>query len=144
MPPKHYKTLTIRREVFKRLEEFAKSKGVSISDAIVLLLEYVDIYSKLEYLLQKEVCISKGSSPDKPQTEVHTSDESMIKTSVANIEPNGVQKNTIVKCIKRSKMRYPLESYISLFKHKGVLVDWWDDDQVCFELKSKDDQIEAL
>jgi len=47
MPPKHYKTLTIRREVFKRLEEFAKSKGVSISDAIVLLLEYVDIYSKL-------------------------------------------------------------------------------------------------
>jgi len=91
-----------------------------------------------------EVCISKGSSPDKPQTEVHTSDESMIKTSVANIEPNGVQKNTIVKCIKRSKMRYPLESYISLFKHKGVLVDWWDDDQVCFELKSKDDQIEAL
>jgi len=84
MPPKHYKTLTIRREVFKRLEEFAKSKGVSISDAIVLLLEYVDIYSKLEYLLQKEVCISKGSCPDKPQTEVHTSDESMIKTSVAN------------------------------------------------------------
>jgi predicted CopG family antitoxin len=49
MPPKGYRHLSIREEVFKRLEEFAKSKGVSsLSDAIALLLDYADIYSKLE------------------------------------------------------------------------------------------------
>jgi hypothetical protein len=56
MPPKGYRHLSIKEEVYRRLEEFAKSKGLaSVSDALVLLLEYADIYSKLEYILQKGV-----------------------------------------------------------------------------------------
>jgi hypothetical protein len=34
-------------------------------------------------------------------------------------------------------MKYPLESYINIYKSKGILVDWWEegDSKVCFELK---------
>lgn len=56
MPPKGYKHLSVKEEVYRRLEELARSKGLSsVSDAVVLLLEYSDIYSKLEYILQRGV-----------------------------------------------------------------------------------------
>ncbi len=77
MPPKGYRHLSIREEVFRRLEEFAKSKGLSsLSDAIALLLEYADIYSKLEYLLQTRVYTPNQSSSDLPQSGVYTLSES--------------------------------------------------------------------
>jgi hypothetical protein len=58
MPPKGYRHLSIREEVYKRLEEFAKSRGLPrTADAIAVLLDYADIYSKIEYLLQKGVSL---------------------------------------------------------------------------------------
>jgi hypothetical protein len=65
MPPKGYRHLSVKEEVYRRLKEFARSKGLSsVNDAVVLLLEYSDIYSKLEYIPQKGV-------GNLPQTEVN-------------------------------------------------------------------------
>jgi len=56
MPPKGYRHVSLREEVYRRLEEFMRSKGLSsINDAIAMLLEYADIYSSLEYLLRTGV-----------------------------------------------------------------------------------------
>ena len=53
MPPRGYRHLSVREDVYARLEEFARSRGLaSPADAIPLLLEYADIYSRLEHLLQ--------------------------------------------------------------------------------------------
>jgi hypothetical protein len=70
MPPKGYRHMSVREEVYERLEEFARSKGLSsANDALVLLLEFAGIYSKLEYILQSGVStlpqsgVSQGSRP---------------------------------------------------------------------------------
>jgi hypothetical protein len=56
VPPKGYRHLSVREDVYRRLEEFARSKGLARPvDALLLLLEYADIYSKLEYILQVRV-----------------------------------------------------------------------------------------
>jgi hypothetical protein len=157
MPPKGYRHLSLREEVFKRLEEFAKSRGLSsLSDAVALLLDYADIYSKLEHLLQARVYTPDKSSsglpqagvvtpseskPDLPQTGVATPDKSSSETAnTANpsTAPSTAQGNTVVKCYEKSKMRYPVESNIAYFKSRGALVDWWEEgeDRVCFELKT--------
>jgi len=48
-------TISIKKEIKKRLDEFMKMKGLSSSnDAIALLLDYVDIYSKIENMLQNK------------------------------------------------------------------------------------------
>ena len=35
-------------------------------------------------------------------------------------------------------MKHPLETYITLYKSKGILVDWWEEgeDKICFELNT--------
>ena len=53
MPPRGYRHLSVREDVYVRLEEFARSRGLaSPADAIPLLLEYADIHSRLDSLLQ--------------------------------------------------------------------------------------------
>jgi hypothetical protein len=157
MPPKGYRHLSLREEVFKRLEEFARSKGLaSLSDAIALLLDYTDIYSKLEYLLQTRVYTPDKSSSGLPQAGVHTPNESksdLLQTGVATPDKSSsetanatnpstttsvAQGETVVRCYEKSKMKYSVESNIAYFRSKGLLVDWWDegDDRVCFELKT--------
>jgi hypothetical protein len=74
MPPKGYRHLSIKEEVYRRLEEFASSKGLSsVNDAVVLLLEYSDIYSKLEYILQNGV-------------------SNLLQNGVSNLLQNGVNQ----------------------------------------------------
>lgn len=56
MSPKSHKYLRVSGEVYEKLREIARSKGlVSVADAIPLLLEYEDIHSKLERTLQTRV-----------------------------------------------------------------------------------------
>jgi hypothetical protein len=56
MSPKGHKYLRVSGEVYGKLREIARSKGlVSAADAIPLLLEYEDIHSKLEHTLQTRV-----------------------------------------------------------------------------------------
>jgi len=63
MPPKQYRSVSIREDVYRELELFAKSKGLgSVSDAIRLLLEYRDIYSKIEELVKSFVKSSSSSA----------------------------------------------------------------------------------
>jgi len=77
MPSKGYRHLSIREEVYERLEEFTVRKGLSTTaDAIAVLLDYADIYSKIEYLLQKGVSL--------PQTGVkETQGDSANQCSIA-------------------------------------------------------------
>jgi hypothetical protein len=54
--PKGHKYLRVSGEVYGKLREIARSKGlVSAADAIPLLLEYEDIHSKLEHTLQTRI-----------------------------------------------------------------------------------------
>jgi hypothetical protein len=107
-----------------------------------LLLEYADIYSKLEHLLQTRVYTPSESKSDLPQTGVATPDRSSSETAstTPSTQPNTVQNKTVVKCFPKAKMKYSLESYVMLFKSRGILIDWWeeDEDKVCFELKEKE------
>lgn len=58
MPPKGYRSITVREDIIKRLDEIVSQKGFSsLNDAIVFLLdrynEFTVIYSKLTDLLSK-------------------------------------------------------------------------------------------
>jgi hypothetical protein len=49
-------TISVKKEIKKRLDEFMKMKGLSSSnDAIVFLLDYIDIYSKIENMLKNKL-----------------------------------------------------------------------------------------
>jgi hypothetical protein len=72
----------------------------------------------------------------------YTPDKSSLETANAtnpSTTPSIAQGNTVVKCYVKTKMKYSLQSYIALFKSKGILVDWWEeeDNKVCFELKKQ-------
>ncbi len=63
MPPRGYRHVSLREEVYRELEELRKEKGLSsINDAVRLLLEYRRIYLKLRELLGSlRTCASPGS-----------------------------------------------------------------------------------
>jgi hypothetical protein len=83
MPPKGYRHLSVKEEVYRRLEEFAERKGLSsVADALVVLLDYADIYSKIEYILQKGVSL--------PQTGVREALSSLTNTASTSVS-SGVQ-----------------------------------------------------
>jgi|LAFR01.1.fsa_nt_gi hypothetical protein len=49
-------TISVKKEIKKRLDEFMKMKGLSSSnDAIAFLLDYIDIYSKIENMLKNKL-----------------------------------------------------------------------------------------
>jgi len=65
MPPKGYKHITLRKEIYDKLDKIRNERGLSsINDVIVLLLDHYDIYSKLEYILRSGVRL--------PQSGVYT------------------------------------------------------------------------
>ena len=52
MPPKGYKLVSIREDVYRKIEEFKSSNNLpSISDAIDMLLRYRDIHSAIKSLI---------------------------------------------------------------------------------------------
>jgi len=49
-------TISVKKEIKKKLDEFMKKKGLSSSnDAIAFLLDYIDIYSKIENMLKNKL-----------------------------------------------------------------------------------------
>ena len=98
MPPKGYRHLSVREEVYKRLEEFARSKGLSsIADALVVLLDYADIYSKIEYILQKGVSL--------PQTGVREAQsDHTTQGSVEDKQHVAKGKRSAFEVLKRQKV----------------------------------------
>jgi hypothetical protein len=55
-PPGGRRSLTVGEDVYRRLEEFARGRGLSSpADAIPLLLDYADIHSRLDSLLQARI-----------------------------------------------------------------------------------------
>jgi hypothetical protein len=90
VPPKGYRHISIREEVYNELRKFAEEMGLtSINDAIRLLLEYRNIYSKLEYILQSGVYTpDRGKEPSGkdqlPQTGVYTPNRSKEEGTRSN------------------------------------------------------------
>lgn len=70
-PPGGRRSLAVGEDVYRRLEEFARSRGLaSPADAIPLLLDYADIHSKLDSLLQariKELLQAGATQPPQAQ-----------------------------------------------------------------------------
>ena len=139
MPPKGYRHLSVKEEVYRRLEEFARSKGLtSVSDALVLLLDFSDIYSKLEYILQRGVSLPQSgvtsagnvtSISGNTTTGAGNSRAEKTTTSKTKQEKSGGH----VWCRKKSEIRN-LEGYLNWVKRAYGLVDWWDEgDKYCFE-----------
>jgi hypothetical protein len=158
MPPRGYRHLSIREEVYRRLEEFAKSKGLAYpADAIPLLLEYADIYSKLEYLLQVRV-------KDLLQTGVITSTASKATTSsgntplpatVAEKEQPKEKRRVIVFTLEWARQkgisteeymaRKEKEGYICNETSKKVYCIWREDiEQLVVELNSSNARMGEL
>jgi len=127
MPPKGYRHLSVKEEVYRRLEEFARSKGLtSVSDALVLLLDFSDIYSKLEYILQKGVS-------NLLQTGVNQS-QSPIDTSVRS-NPNNPKHYILCLSPQEVKKIRNFEAYKVWVDKNFTLHRWWreEDGRVCFE-----------
>ena len=139
MPPRGYRHLSIREEVYRKLEEFAKSKGLAYpTDAIPLLLEYADIYSKLEYLLQVRV-------KDLLQTGAVTNTASK---AVATDKATGTANSSTQVgegyewCRSKAKIRN-LQNFLKWVDDSFGLIDWWEeDDKVCFETRRKPAKID--
>jgi ribosomal protein L17 len=113
MPPRGYRHLSIREEVYRKLEEFAKSKGLAYpADAIPLLLEYADIYSKLEYLLQVRV-------KDLLQTGVITSTASKATTSSGNTPP----PTTVAEKEQPKERRRVIVFTLEWARQKGINIE---------------------
>jgi hypothetical protein len=133
MPPKGYRHLSIKEDVYRRLEEFTKRKGLStIVDAIVVLLDYADIYSKLEYLLQKGVNLPQtGVREDQGNrnTEGNTRSKQHVTRSgkKSAIE---VLREVKVRCISEMRSARNPEAIIEKMKAGGAVVVRTDED-VC-------------
>jgi len=144
MPPKGYRHLSLREEVYRRLEIFAKERGVSsMTDAIVLLLEYADIYSKIEYILRKEVAVSQNRVAEEMSqpSVVKTSDEELeeIEKILSAVPEDEVSKprqpSERTFCKKKSELK-KVENYIKFLQSSGVLIKWWEEpDRYCFTVR---------
>jgi len=83
VPPKGYRHVSLKEEVYARLVEFMDRKGLtSVNDAIVTLLEYEGIYSKLEYILQKGVSTLPQNGVRLPQTGVSQKEKSTLANTL--------------------------------------------------------------
>ena len=126
MPPKGYRHLSIREEVYKRLEEFAKRKGLSsITDALVVLLDYADIYSKIEYILQRGVNLLQPGVREVPGSHTNTVSKSGGKKTAIE-----VLKEVKVRCISDMRTARNPEAIIERMKVGGAVVIRTDED-VC-------------
>jgi len=126
MPPKGYRHLSIREEVYKRLEEFAKRKGLSsITDALVVLLDYADIYSKIEYILQRGVNLPQPGVREVPDSHTNTVSKSGGKKTAIE-----VLREAKVRCVSDMKSAKNPEAVIEKMKASGAVVVRTDED-VC-------------
>ena len=126
MPPKGYRHLSIREEVYKRLEEFAKRKGLSsITDALVVLLDYADIYSKIEYILQIGVNLPQPGVREVPSSHTNTVSKSGGKKTAIE-----VLREAKVRCVSDMKSAKNPEAVIEKMKASGAVVVRTDED-VC-------------
>jgi hypothetical protein len=152
MPVKGYRHISVREEIYRRLEEFAKSKGLAYPvDAIALLLEYADIYSKLECMINQ---ISGGINTRLPQNKVEEEKieqklpqsrieeeidkeiEKVFKTiDTEKLVQKPITEIPRVFCVKKRDIK-DLDKYIKFLKEDGVYITHWDEyDKYCFKVR---------
>ncbi len=148
MPPKGYKHVSLRNEIYEELERIKQEKSLSsINDVIRLLLEYRDIYSKIEYILRTGVYtqnLSKEATPDlskeklsdTPDLSKDTPDKSIATPDLSKEMEKKKSSQSNVFCKPKQKI-YDLKLYVDNLKQKGIKVkDFWDEnDEICFEIE---------
>ena len=143
MPPKGYKHVSLRNEIYEELERIKQEKSLSsINDVIRLLLEYRDIYSKIEYILRTGVYtqnLSKEATPNRSKEKLSNTPDLSKATpgkSKEVKETKDMKKYPNVFCEPKEKIR-DLEFYIDSLREDGAKIkDWWDEeDKYCFEIE---------
>jgi hypothetical protein len=131
MPPRGYRHLSVREDVYVRLEEFARNRGLaSPADAIPVLLEYADIHSKLEHLLQASVRDLLQACATPPQTgasqaKVPNSAQQAGGTSQQGPKPRktawDILREQEIVCASTMKARDP-DKIINILRDSGAVV----------------------
>jgi hypothetical protein len=166
MPSKGYRHLSIREEVYEKLEEFTVRKGLSTTaDAIAVLLDYADIYSKIEYLLQKGVSLpqsgvkeSQGDSANQSSIATHSrAANNSVKskqyaTKGSKVTAWDILKRDKITCASSIKAKNPVRIIESLFEKGAVRIDlgrdvcvvypefWWRFWDTLDKLKTPNDE----
>jgi hypothetical protein len=166
MPSKGYRHLSIREEVYEKLEEFTVRKGLSTTaDAIVVLLDYADIYSKIEYLLQKGVSLpqsgvkeTQGDSANQSSIATHSrAANNSVKskqyaTKGSKVTAWDILKRDKITCASSIKAKNPVRIIESLFEKGAVRIDlgrdvcvvypefWWRFWDTLDKLKTPNDE----
>jgi hypothetical protein len=155
MPPKGYRHLSIREEVYKRLEEFARSRGLSrTADAVAVLLDYADIYSKIEYLLQKGVSLPQsGVKEARGDYATQGSMESkQYATKGSKVTAWDILKRDKITCASSMRVKNPARIIDSLFEKGAIRIDlgsdvcvvepeyWWKFWDMLDKLKTPNDE----
>ncbi len=120
MPRRGYRSITVNEDLYKRLIEFARSKCLSsINDAIVVLLEYANIYDKMEQLFKKVVpynMVQSGESSIKSSM-YRTSTVHRKKTAIEILKEQGV----IFESNIARRLRDP-NSFFNKLKREGAII----------------------
>ncbi len=131
MPPRGYRHLSVREDVYARLEEFARSRGLAgPADAIPLLLEYADIHSRLERLLQAsmrdllQACTAQqqaGAGQARAPNSAQQASEAHQQAQKPRRTAWDILKEQEVVCASTMKARDP-DKIISILKDGGAVV----------------------
>jgi hypothetical protein len=143
MPPRGYRHLSIREDIYRRLEEFAYSKGLAYpADAIPILLEYADIYSKLEYLLQVRVkdLLQTGVNQTKTSSPTQQASEQRGKRKTAW---DILEEEEIVCISTMTKARDP-HKIIDILKSNGAVILSSENDKCAVHPDTWTSFVEAL
>ena len=166
MPSKGYRHLSIREEVYEKLEEFTERKGLSTAaDAIAVLLDYADIYSKIEYILQKGVSLpqsgvkeTQGDSANQSSIATHSrATNNSVKskqyaTKGSKVTAWDILKRDKITCASSIKAKNPARIIESLFEKGAVRIDlgrdvcvvypefWWRFWDTLDKLKTPNDE----
>jgi hypothetical protein len=130
MPPKGYRHLSIKEEVYKRLEEFAKSRGLSrTADAVAVLLDYADIYSKIEYLLQKGVSLPQSGVKEAQDDYVTQGsvESKQYATKGSKVTAWDILKRDKITCASSMRVKNPARVLDSLFEKGAIRIDLGSD-----------------
>jgi len=130
---RHYAIVAVRREDYKLLKELCRNE--SIVDCVHRILTMVSQFQKREV----EV---KATAPASPPTRANPSSKSSSSPPTRSkvVTPSSTKTNPSSEsekpplCRPKTEVRN-LKAYVESLKRKGVLRDWWEEeDRYCFDV----------
>jgi K+-sensing histidine kinase KdpD len=126
-------SVEIDSETYYKLRKIAESRGETLYGFVKKLLKQVASSSSTNTLSERisDILQTGVATPIRSSSET----ASTTPSTQPNADSSVSQNKTVVKCFPKAKMKYPLESYINFYNHKGILVDWQEEgDRICFKL----------